>query len=92
MYCVPGAIAGLAGGTDTLRPARLEVDLFRDGKGVIDLNAEIPDGALNPSVAKQKLYGTQITGQAADQRRLCSPQRMGAEQMRVQPNAGNTLR
>jgi hypothetical protein len=28
-----------------------EIDLFRDGKGVIDLNAEIPDGALNLGVA-----------------------------------------
>ena len=41
------------GGTGQLRPGRSKVDLFRYGKGVIDLNAEIPNGALNLSVAKQ---------------------------------------
>jgi hypothetical protein len=30
-----------------------EVNLFRDGKSVIDLNAEISDGALNLGVAEQ---------------------------------------
>jgi hypothetical protein len=34
------------GGADRLRPDRSEGHLFRNGKGVIDLNAEIPDGAL----------------------------------------------
>jgi hypothetical protein len=43
-----------AGGTSQLRPiGKLEVHLFRNGKGVIDLNAEIPDGAFNLGVAKQ---------------------------------------
>jgi hypothetical protein len=43
-----------SGGTVRLRPrSDLEVYLFRYGKGVIDLNAEIPDGALNLGVAKQ---------------------------------------
>jgi hypothetical protein len=42
------------------RSARLgsEVDLFRYGKGVIDLNAEISDGALDLGVAEQKLHGS----------------------------------
>ena len=30
-----------------------EIDLFRDGQGVIDLDAEIPDGALYLGVAEQ---------------------------------------
>jgi hypothetical protein len=30
-----------------------EVDLFRDGERVIDLNAEISDGAFNLGVAEQ---------------------------------------
>ena len=34
-------------------PGKSEVHLFRNGKGVIDLNAEIPDGALNLGVAEQ---------------------------------------
>ena len=46
-------IGGYSGGTDPLRPDRLDVHLFRNGKGVIDLNAEIPDGALNLGVAEQ---------------------------------------
>jgi hypothetical protein len=40
--------------SDTAPPGPIsEVDLFRDGKGVINLNAEIPDGALNLGVAEQ---------------------------------------
>jgi hypothetical protein len=42
-----------SGGTYPFRPDRSEVHLFRNGKGVINLNAEIPDGALNLGVAKQ---------------------------------------
>ena len=34
-------------------PGKSEVHLFRNGKGVIDLDAEMPDGALNLGVAKQ---------------------------------------
>ena len=49
--------AVLSGGTDTLRPGRSELDLFCDRKGVIDLDAEIPDGALNLGVTKQQLNG-----------------------------------
>ena len=30
-----------------------EVDLFRDRKGIINLDAEIPDGTLNLAVAEQ---------------------------------------
>ena len=33
-------------------PEKSEVHLFRNGKGVINLNAEIPDGALNLGVAE----------------------------------------
>ena len=42
-----------SGGMSQLRPiSKLEVHLFRNGKGVIDLNAEIPDGAFNLGVAR----------------------------------------
>ena len=34
-------------------PGKSEVHLFCNGKGVINLNAEIPDGALNLGVAEQ---------------------------------------
>ena len=42
-----------SGGTDVLRPCKSEIDLFRDRKGVINLDAEIPHGALNLGVAEQ---------------------------------------
>ena len=50
-----GPIAAVhSGGTDWLRPKKdLEINLFRYGKGVIDLDAEIPDGALDLCVAEQ---------------------------------------
>jgi hypothetical protein len=50
-YCFHGEDVG-AEQTQS-RPDRLEVHLFRNGKGVIDLDAEIPDGAINPGVAQQ---------------------------------------
>jgi len=34
-------------------PGKSEVHLFRNGKGVINLNAEIPDSALNFGMAEQ---------------------------------------
>lgn len=37
------------GGADRLRPYRSEIDLFRDGKGVINFNAEVPDGPKHRS-------------------------------------------
>jgi hypothetical protein len=33
-----------------------QVDLFRYGKGVIDLSAEISDGTLDLGMAEQKLH------------------------------------
>jgi hypothetical protein len=42
--------------------------LFRYGQGVINLDAEIPDGALNLGMAEQQLHGAQIAGSAVDQR------------------------
>jgi hypothetical protein len=67
------------------RSARLgsEVDLFRYGKGVIDLNAEISDRALDLGVAEQQLHGSQVASPTIDKGRLCSSQGMGAEQVRV---------
>ena len=50
------------------------VDLLRYCKGIIHIDAEIPDSALNLSVAEQKLHGSQIPGAAVDERRFGSPQ------------------
>jgi hypothetical protein len=35
-----------------------DVNLLRYGKGIIDLDAEVPDGALNFGVAEQELHGS----------------------------------
>jgi len=36
-----------------LRPANSDVHLFRYGKGIIDLDAEVPDGTFDLPVAEQ---------------------------------------
>ena len=46
-------VANLAGQSILLCPGRSDINLFGYGEGIIDLNAEIPDGALNLGVAKQ---------------------------------------
>jgi hypothetical protein len=45
--------------------------LFRYGKGIINLDAEVPDGAFDLCMSKQELHGSQITGTPVDQGRLC---------------------
>jgi hypothetical protein len=44
--------------------------LFHYYQVVIDVNAEIPDRALDIRVSKQQLNGSQIAGPSVDQRRL----------------------
>jgi hypothetical protein len=56
-----------AGGACLLCPGSSDVNLFRYGKGIIDLDAEVPDGAFNFGVAEQELHSAQITGAAVDQ-------------------------
>jgi hypothetical protein len=41
--------------------------LFRYGKGIIDLDAKIPDGAFDLGVTEQELHGAQITSTPVDQ-------------------------
>jgi hypothetical protein len=48
-------------------PSSSDIDLFCDGKGVINLNAEVAHGALDLGVAEQQLDGSQIAGSAIDQ-------------------------
>jgi hypothetical protein len=47
--------------------------LFSYREGIVDLNAEVSDGAFDFGVAKQKLHGPQVASSTVDQRRLCSP-------------------
>jgi hypothetical protein len=54
----PSQHGSIRGDTEGIRAERArsaqgrsEIDLFRDGKGIINFNAEIPDGALNLGMA-----------------------------------------
>jgi hypothetical protein len=57
---------------NALCPGSSDIDLFRYGKGVIDLYAEVTHSALDLGVAEQQLDGTKIAGPAIDQRGLGS--------------------
>jgi hypothetical protein len=46
------------------------VDLLRYGKGIIDIVAEIANGALYLGVTEQKLNGAQIARAVIGERRL----------------------
>ena len=72
-----------------LCPGTSDVDLFRYRDGIIHLNAKIFNRAFNLSVAEQELDSSQIASTPIDQRRLRSPQRMGAELLGIQPDAGD---
>ena len=52
-------------------------------RGVIDLDAEVSDGAFDLGVAKQKLDCPEIASAPVDQGRLGSSEGMGAEPVRV---------
>jgi hypothetical protein len=49
-----------AGGACLLCPGSSDVNLFCYGKGIIDLDVEVPDGAFNLCVSEQEPHGTQI--------------------------------
>ena len=60
-----------AGGACLLCPRNSDVNLFRYGKDIIDLDAEVADGAFNFGVAERELHSSQITGAPVDQGCLC---------------------
>jgi hypothetical protein len=70
-------------------PGTSDVDLFRYRDGIIHLNAKIFNRAFDLSVAEQELDSSRITSTPIDQRRLRSPQRMGAELLGIQTDAGD---
>ena len=73
-------------------PRCSDVDLLGNGERIVDFDAEIPDRALHFSVAKEKLNRAEVPGSPVNQSRLGSPQRMRAEQRRVETDAGDPLR
>jgi len=66
--------------------------LLRYRERVINLNAQISDGALDLCVAEQELDGPKIAGAPIDQRRLRSSEGMGAEKLRFKSDSGNPFR
>jgi len=75
-----------------LCPGSSDVNLLGDGQSIIDLDAEIPHGALDFGVTEQQLDGTQISCTTVDERRLGSSERMRAEKTRVQSDTCNPIR
>ena len=74
-----------------LCPGISDVDFLSDLDRVVDLDAEIADGALDLGVAKQELNGSEVPGSSVDQRRLGPPERVRAEFQRIETDAGNPL-
>ena len=64
-----------------LCPGSSDVDLFRYREGIIHLYAKVSDGAFDLGMAEQELHSPQIASSPVDQRRLCSPKRMRAEEL-----------
>jgi hypothetical protein len=58
----------------TALPRCSDVDLLGDGKCIINLDAEVPDGALHLGVAKEQLNRPEVSGSPVDQSHLGSTQ------------------
>ena len=68
LLAMPGP--GLIGQSTAALPSRSDVYLLRDIQGVIDLDAEIPDRALNLGVTQEQLNSPKVSGSSVDQGRL----------------------
>jgi hypothetical protein len=58
-----------------LCPGSSDVDLLRDGEGVVDLDPKVSDCAFDLRMAKQELNRAQIARPAVYQRRLGATER-----------------
>ena len=47
--------------------------------GIVDLNTQVADSALDLGVTEQQLYSPQVTGSSVDQGRLGPAERVGPE-------------
>ena len=54
-------------------PSSSNVNFLRDIQGIVHLNAQIPDGAFNLRMSKEKLNCSQISGSTVDECSLGSP-------------------
>ena len=73
-------------------PPKSDVDLFCYREGVIDLDAEISNGALDLNMSQKELYGSQLAGSAIDQGRLGPAKGMRPEQVRVRSDVSDPMR
>ena len=67
-----------------LCPGTSDVNLFRYCQGVIDFDAQIPDGAFNLGMTEQELDGSQVARPPVDQvafvrRSECVPKLRGSK-------------
>jgi hypothetical protein len=60
----------LVGQSMSALPGNSDINLFCYGQGVIDLDAEVSDGAFDLGVAEQKLHSPQVAGAPVDQGRF----------------------
>ena len=74
-----------------LCPGISDINLFRYCKGVIDLDAEIPNRAFDLGMPQQELDSPEIARPPIDERRFCPSQRVCPEESRVQSNAADPL-
>src|SRR3954453_22568069 len=74
-----------------LCPGTSGINLFRYCERVIDLDAKIPNRALDLGMSQQELNGPQVACPSINQRSFRAAERMGTKQSRVQPNASDPL-
>ena len=65
-------------------PMVSDFGLLRHLQGIVNLNPQIPDGALQLGMPEQQLDGSEILRPPVNQRRLCAAQRVGAVFPRIQ--------
>ena len=65
--------------------------MFRDAQGIVDFNAQVPDGALQLGMPEQKLYRPKVAGLSVDMCRLGTPQRVSAVLVWIKTDAGDPL-
>jgi hypothetical protein len=63
-----------------------DLNLFRNQKGIIDINPEIPNRALNLGMIQQELDGSEIASSPLDYRHFGAPQGMSAVGKGIQAN------
>jgi hypothetical protein len=60
----------LVGQSTSALPGNSDINLFCYGQGVIDLDAEVSDGAFDLGMAEQELHGPQVASAPVDQGRF----------------------